>query len=57
MTHRYSGSTLSPACQQWHTTVIGGNCGLTFARQAADRDFITRLFARPALAAGRRRAR
>lgn len=40
-------STLSPACQHGITTVIGGNCGLTFApARPADRDFITRLFAR-----------
>src|SRR5687768_8824297 len=40
-------STLSPACQHGITTVIGGNCGLTFApAKPADRDFITRLFAR-----------
>ena len=40
-------ATLSPACQHGITTVIGGNCGLTLGpAKPADRDFITRLFAR-----------
>lgn len=40
-------ATLSPAYQHGITTVIGGNCGLTLGpAKPADRDFITRLFAR-----------